>query len=403
MTQFPPPPLQPLEQLFVKDGLMITADRWRCAHTYHQQRQNMLYQAINQPGIVTGLGVCAIPAPEEVPAKYRDQRWLEVQPGLAIDISGNPIVVTHPVAFRIASGESVALEPITVYLVISHVDPQNLVHREEPETVQETFRLDEKTDLPSHNEIELCRIQIQPGAVLIQSPEEVLSPRINQIDLRYRLQPQSRAGSMVTVGVLTSAGSEDIRDAGQRISDRHRTNLTALLESLDGLYPSLRGQVVQTVGMGQIEQSDRDLLFASASSISENDIDALKGYLDTGGTLLLEAVAGDSETLEVIQTIAQRLGLFLRSLLELSEQHPLKTKPFLFSELPNAYEQEIQLLVDGGLIVLVGELSASWGASSQLAMPRSEIRTAQEFGINLLHYASRRRSLQQLLNQVPHN
>jgi hypothetical protein len=176
---FPPPPVQPLEQLHVKDGLMINAERWRRAHDYHQQRQSMVYQALNQPGIVTGLGIHLVSAPADVPAKYRDRRWLEIQPGLAIDLAGNLIVVPHPVVFRISAGEMLEKETLDVYLTISHVDPKSLVRREQPEIIQETFRIDETTQAPTGFELEVCRIQLKPGEVELRQPEDVLSPGLN--------------------------------------------------------------------------------------------------------------------------------------------------------------------------------------------------------------------------------
>jgi fatty acid desaturase len=35
---------------------LMNADRWRRAHEYHHERQNIHYQSLNQPGIVCGWG-----------------------------------------------------------------------------------------------------------------------------------------------------------------------------------------------------------------------------------------------------------------------------------------------------------------------------------------------------------
>jgi hypothetical protein len=59
-------------------------------------------------------------------------------------------------------------------------------------------------------------------------------------------------------------------------------------------------------------------------------------------------------------------------------------------------EEPIQLLVGGGIILIVGDLSAGWGIDELRSLPRETIRTAQEMGINLLHYAWRRRQMLQL-------
>jgi len=75
------PESQPLQRLRVSDGMLINSDRWQLAHNYHWQRQNLLYQSLFQAGIVTGLAVSPIPPPQNVPAKYRDGRWLLIHRG----------------------------------------------------------------------------------------------------------------------------------------------------------------------------------------------------------------------------------------------------------------------------------------------------------------------------------
>ena len=123
---FPFPPFQAFERLQIADGLLMTAQRWKSAHDYHRQRQNFHHQSLHQPGVVCGLGVSVIPAPMDVAAQYRDGRWLQVQPGIAIDLLGNPIIVPQPEPFRIQSqpppGQSLVL-----YLVVSYVDSDQLL------------------------------------------------------------------------------------------------------------------------------------------------------------------------------------------------------------------------------------------------------------------------------------
>jgi Domain of unknown function (DUF4159) len=401
---FPPPPIQPLEQLHVKDGLMINAERWRRAHEYHQQRQNMIYQALNQPGIVAGLAIHLVAAPSEVPAKYRDQRWLEVQPGLAIDLSGNLIVVPQPVVFRIAAGETLMPDPMTVYLTISHVDPKNLVRREQPEVIQETFRLDEKTSPPDNLEIELCRIQLKPGEVELRCPVDVLNPDLNQIDLRYRLLVQARPQEIAKVALVQTLTTSKASATDPYMEARYLSNLDFLLEASAALYPSLRGEPAQRFSLNAVDfglLQDCNCLFISGTSaltLEPQETSLLKQFLETGGIFVTEVFPEDSSALESVQALAQNLDITLQSLHQLPPKHPLKTQPFLFSALPSLYGQEIQILCGGGMVVMIGELSSAWGANSALAMSRSDIRMAQEFGINILHFASKRRSLRQLLN-----
>jgi hypothetical protein len=48
----------------------------------------------------------------------------------------------------------------------------------------------------------------------------------------------------------------------------------------------------------------------------------------------------------------------------------------------------------------VGDLSSAWGLDPDLSLSRADIRTAQELGINILHFAWKRRSMMQLLGGV---
>lgn len=462
MTElFPPPPIKALERVQVQDGLLMNADRWRRAHDYHHKRQNVHYQSLNQPGIVCGLGVRVIAAPTEVPAQYRDGRWLQVQPGIAIDLIGNPIVVPEPMEYRIAS-ENPTQDPLMVYLVVSYVDPEKLRRKEQREIVQETFRLDERISPSGELEVELCRILLSPDAVKLESPTDVFFPGFNNIDLRHRNQARSRPQAVVSIAQV---------NLSQQPDPQTFSNLSYLLQSVAALYPAMEGadevgQVdLQPGEKGEkIKLSDYDLLFLKyqpSQSPRERQWGTLRQYLQAGGVLLVEAstegtaikeltavqqelkkaiadlegtrnrvnlgyqtsaeepelsaiqqeletelVAVQTDLEEKInkfsqafQEFAQKLGTSLKPLEQLNRTCPLRTQPFLFSALPLINEQPIQILMGGGIIVALGDLSAAWGLDEKLSLPRETIRTAQEMGINILHFAWRRRQLTQLLHQ----
>jgi hypothetical protein len=383
---FPPPPIKPFNRLQASDGLLINAERWRRAHDYLRQRQNAHYQSLNQPGIVCGLGVRVIPAPSTVKAEYRDDRWVQIQPGIAIDLAGNPIVVPTHIDFRFAT-EVADSEPVMVYLVVSYVDPDDLRRDGQSDVIQETFRIDEKSKRPEASEVELCRLFLQPGPVSITQAADIFFPGYNDIDLRYRAQAQARPQAIVRMAQINHADPEDARSFFY---------LSYLLQSVEVLYPSLRG--ADEVGQVGIEDNvqEYDLLYLTGKqtlSLNSREFESLKGYLDTGGVLVVDAPVDGTALIESTQTLAQQLEYPLKPLEELRRNHPLRTRPFMFAALPLVNQQPIQLFIGGGIILIVGDLAASWGPDRALTLSRVAIRTAQELGINILQYAWKRRQL----------
>lgn len=439
---FPPPTIQPLERLSVKDGLLLTAEYWRCAHQYHRHRQNIHYQSLYQPGIVCGLGVSVIPAPANIPAQYRDGRWLQIQSGIAIDLVGNPIVVPEPIDFRITS--DLKDQPLIVYVVLSYVDPDKLQRQTSREIVQETFRIDEKISPPSALEVELCRILLEPGSVQLERSTDVFFPGVNNLDLRYRLQPRARSQGVVRVAQVTQNNSKE--------NALIVSNLSFLLQSVAALYPALQvseevGQVTFQPGAEGVNVPDYDLLYLTYQqlfSLRESEIETVRQYWQTGGVLLVEvspkeiniqelnlvkqqlqeAIAdleGEDEITEIktqletelkaveadlekkisevylnFKEISQQIGNFPDSSGHLSHTHPLRTQPFLFGQFPTINKQPTQLFHWGGIVLIIGDLSKAWGLDEQLLLPREITRNAQEMGINILHFAWRKHQLTQL-------
>lgn len=381
--------IQPLERLKVQNGLLINAEKWQRSHNYHRQRQNIHYQSLNQPGIVYGLGVCLIPAPQGVSSQYDDKRWLQIQPGLAIDTHGNPIIVPEAIDFHIAA-DIAEDQPRLIYLVISYVDPDDLQRQTSGEFEQETFRLEEKTTPPDIYEVELCRILLQPGLMPLQNPQDVFEPELNSLDYRYRPIARSRHSAVVRVAYLETTAPEVINSF---------ENFGYLLKSAEHLTQTMQG--FETVDRIQhIDQANiYDLLFTTGEqpfSLSTQELTNLKSYLDTGGVLLVESPTDAIDRLESIVDIADKFNTPLEDLRKLDRNHPMRTHPFLFAALPVINHKPIQVLIAGGIILVIGDLSTAWGLDEKLTLPRETIRTAQELGINILHFAWSRKQMTQL-------
>ena len=382
---FPEPAIAPMQRQQVRDGLLLTAERWQRAHDYQRKRQNLHYQSINQPGIVCGLGVRVIPAPEEVAARYRDNRWVQIQPGIAIDLEGNPIVVPHQINFRIAT-ELKESEPVTVYLVAQYRDPDCLGGNPDREIVQETFRIDERSRPPERSEVELCRVLLRSSQQeLLCTPADIFFPGYGDLDLRYRRQAQARPQGLVQIAQINS----DDEDCS-----RNFFNLTYLLRAVEDIYPSLKGAESVAQVTWDEDMHPYELLYLTGDrglSLNNHQFSKLSSYLKSGGTLLVDAPVNSTELIQSVQAIAQHLQTPLKSLQEARRDHPLRMKPFLFSALPMIDETRIQLLSGGGIILAIGNLGGLWGLDEELQRSRADIRTAQELGINILHFAWKRK------------
>jgi hypothetical protein len=383
---FPPPPIQPFQRLQAADGLLINAERWRTAHDYHRQRQNTHYQCLNQPGIVCGLGVRPIAAPSNVEAKYRDGRWVQIQPGIAIDLSGNLIVVPTSFNFPIDL-EVVTSEPIMVYLIVKYVDPEDLRRTQQRDVIQELYRFDQINFTPDTSEIEICRILLQPGQNEITQPIDAFFPGYQNIDLRYRRQAQARPQAIVRMAQVNHGDSEYARNF---------FNLSYLLQAVEPLYPYLRGsEEPGQVGFGD-NILEYDLLYLTgqaALSLNSLEFESLKNYLNKGGVLFVDAPTDANALIDSTQALAEQLEHPLRPLEELRRGHPLRTRPFLFAALPIVNQRPISLLFGGGIILAIGDLASAWGLDREFTLPRIVIRTAQELGVNIVSYAWKRRQL----------
>lgn len=440
---WPPPNIKPLTRIQVSDGMLINSARWQMAHEYHRIRQNIHYQSLNQPGIVSDLGVYAIEPPPEVAKQYRDRRWVRIQPGIAIDLFGNVIVVNEPISFRITS--EAKQQPMTVYLTVRYVDPNQLQGTDtNSDFVTETFRIDERNSPPTDLEVEICRIQLTPGEVKISNPTDVFYPELNQLDLRYRQKARSRSQGIVRVGVVT----DNNQDLQQQLKD-----FSYLLYAVESLYPALQGaeeigQVSLQLNTEEEEQKEfnYDLIYfqyKESRPLKAQQLASLKNYLNSGSVLFIEAAIKDTKIEDLIavkkqlqealgslgsleaadlqkfqkdisnelqavnqelekeihqlsiafEDFAKQLGTPLKAIDQFPQPHPLRTQPFLFSELPAIDHNPISVMVGGGIIIVIGNLLSACGLDSQYSISRETIRTAQEMGINILHYAWRRRQI----------
>jgi len=389
----------PLERLNVYDGLIMNAELWEVSQAYLRQRQNVLFQATNQSGIVCGLGVKVIPPPTWSRARTRaqdsqrnEQRWLEIQPGLAVDAAGNPIVVgrgdERDRTFRIATPPPTS-GVLTVYIVIQYVEP--LPNDNQPAKLVEQCRFEERTDPPEGLDVELCRIQLTPGLVQLRMPQDIFSPAPGELDLRHRQWVQAKPLGRIRLGFMGPCP--------RTVYD----NFESLNHALQRLTPELRVELISAdVQLRETHPVEAvDVLYVAAQEFQPLLLRHrrwLEQFVQWGGTILLETPSKATpnfspQVQQIFRTLSPWQGL--------RADHPLKTDPFLFTQPPTIGNQSISITMADGLIWISGELSSAWGIHRVL--PRSDIRTAHELGANLLRYLWQRRSLTDLLHwQVAH-
>lgn len=399
------PSIDPLHRLNVRDGLIVNAERWELAHHYHRHRQNIHYQSLNEPGIVCGLGIQIIEAPKTSRANLQKQgRWLKIQPGIAIDIEGNPIVVdenknidrSFPFVNPKISNRNFD-EEITVYLVVSYEDNQTLLE-EEGWKEREWFKFDQQLEPPNETQIELCRIKLRVEDIALdrfelKKPQNVFFPEINEIDLRYR--PSAKTRPQALVNIATTAPQSH-----NSFSQTANQSLEYLMQSLNVLYPNLQGntEVKKDILSKPLDLINTDLIYIPSwqLDIVNSQKKLIDDYRNLGGMILIEANYGDT-----LQKIYEAVGLLFEIPMEywqnwhnLSKAHSFKTQPFLFTALPE-YIKDIYY--SEGIILILGNLSKVWGGEFE-ERPRNDIRTAQELGINMLNYAWKRRNMMKLLS-----
>lgn len=426
-----PPEIKTFERLNVQDGLLIDAHKWKLDHSYLRQRQNYHYQSLNQAGIVCGLEVGIIPPPPNVRPEHRNLRWIELHPGIAIDHQGNMIVVPTAKKYRLDGTVSSQKTSQTIYLVLRYRDPDDLYGKETKEILTEQFRLDEKTEPPTLGEVEICRLEILPGEVELKTATNIFEPEPNSLDLRYRQIAQWRSPGNIQISMYNE-------------SQPQTSGLWMLLNSLRSLYPFLQGctEVDDTFltpeEVGELCQND--LLYLTEAQFCHLEplqMQVIKKYIQVGGTILIDGTVENSQLAQLegsrqeltqalakianfsvfanrqqeleneLNTINQEFNSKLQNILKLinklgvnltqwsalHHQYPLKIEPFLFSDPPMINQYQTQIWLGEGVILLLGNLSSAWALAPHLSLSREVVRNAQEMGVNILHYAWRRKLL----------
>lgn len=332
------------------DGMSVTADVWSQAHAEHRQALQAHDLFFHGSGIVCGLEVTANDPPDQ---------YVFISPGIAVDSAGNIIVLNEVVAYDFGSAVDGLL-----YLVLGHGERESGGVEAEVKYIHDEFVIAARPSIPKRPIVELARITLPSAGAPIHTANDVLHPRQGELDLRFRVQLESRAIRPVQVGVCSLG--KDIPEAfsgwDYLARECQRSNFCKL--------------IVDTGVSLAADLSRFDVVCLSAIGAFKPEAAAtkpLQTYLSAGKPLLVEALDIAAES--AFGALFEKLE---RNLKPLPSYDALLTTPYLFSTPPGG-----QILRDKQVIYATGGFSPTW--SGKNVATRADIRSAHEWGINLLN------------------
>jgi hypothetical protein len=357
------------------DGLAVTAQVWEESHEYHRQRLRYHELLLHGIGIVDGLDVISSDPPDST---------VYVLPGIAVDPQGQVILVREPVAYDVGPASG------TLFLVLTYGESRPTQEMQTgPAYVHTEFSLEVSSQAEGHGGIVLAQLRRERGAAIC-SAQNAEFPGPNEIDLRFRpclVGGQSRRPQPASLGVFYPGGAgsfsgchgaawlaRSLRQAGNLAWVDDNIQLGSGLERYDLLY----------------------LPAAGGFQLSREQLNALYAYLGGGGTVLMESCLKDAgqEDSTAAASFSDVLASFGQELEEVGRGHPLLIEPHLFSLPPAGYEEAETppLRAGGGVILSLVDYGCLWqGERRSRPATREEIRTALEWGENILRYAQNRR------------
>jgi hypothetical protein len=365
----------PIRRISPVDGMAVTAEVWEEAHRYHREQQRFHALLNHGSGILTGLEVIASDPPDS--AVY-------ILPGIAVDSLGQTIILPEPTAFDVGTAQGL------LYLLLSYGESQPRIEEDRegaPRYVRAQFGIEATDTLPDTSFVELARIRRQGRDSPLTNARDATQPLANEVDLRFRPEVGVAGRQPLSLAVSYAggpAGRRHGRGAANLARALRRSGRQVWMDDAVPLAPGLeRYALVYLVGH-------------DAFQLSRDEMNALYACLQAGGTVLVESCRHDLQDGEPASdaAFADLLASMGVQLQELGAEHPLLQEPFLFSAPPAGFETEgtPQIQVGGGVIFSTYDYGCLWrGERRGTPASRAEIRTAMEWGSNLMAYAMARR------------
>jgi hypothetical protein len=361
----------PAKRIKAMDGMSVTADVWGEAHDYHSQQLRFHTLAGHGWGIVSGLEVIGSEPPDTS---------VYILPGVAVDRTGQTIVLPQPVAYDVGR----EMEGL-IYLLLNYGESRPRPSNgggpgSGPLYVQSEFSIVARTQLPATPYVELARVRRRGRVDPFLDARNPNQPGVNEIDLRYRREMGAPVDASIGVCYM---GQKADRRLGVGAA-----NLARLVNRLGYAYVTVYDEVPLAPG---VETNTLIYLVGQGDfELSPGQMNGLSNFVKRGrGTLLLES---NDPVSEAVFTSA--LGDMDMVPQPLAAGHRLLTDPYLFSAPPPGYaaQANAEVMVTDGIVFSKARYGLIWRADGSETLPsRERIRSALEWGCNVVGYAVDRR------------
>jgi hypothetical protein len=206
-------------------------------------------------------------------------------------------------------------------------------------------------------------------------------PGINEIDVRFRRDVGAGVADIATVGVVYLGNvDEQVQGRGAAYLARALNRMPGFHVVVDDDVPLAPGvqnyTMIYLVGEGKFE-------------MDRSQVRGLQGYVARNGTLFVESC--DAAAASTFGSYFSEMGVQLD---DLAPGSVLLTDPFLFAEPPPGFETagSPSVQVGEGVIFSTHNYGRLWYGQDRSRPPsRQDIRTAMEWGGNLVTFAVNRR------------
>jgi hypothetical protein len=358
------------------DGMAVTAEVWEEAHEFHRHALRAHLGLNHGTGIVIGLDVIASDPPDS--AVY-------VQSGMAIDAQGNMIVVPQALSYDLSAAQG------PLYLRLTYGESQPYKDGQRGDGVMyipAQFSL--AAAAVATGGVELARLNRQGRSAPIVNAADRAQPGANEIDLRYRQFVGSLQPTLATIGVGYLGGATDRRHGRGALVLAHAINHAQQLRVVVNDNVALKSELapyalLYLVGRG-------------AFQLAPDEMKAIYAYLEGGGLVLYESCRRDAGAAQADATFLDLLSSLGQKIDDLPRDHALLNEPHFFAQPPAGYDANApsSIQLSHNVIVSSGDYGCVWqGERRSGPANRADIRSALEFGENMVTYAVKRRGMRQ--------